>query len=459
MKTAQKKKEPRGICRWIYIFLMGILLLWYLYSIATFKNDYHTPIWVKGGRCAAAVLAVWQGKLWKERSFRLLLAFWALLLLRVCIPMGGSLLGEETVQESLLLGVWLFAACFGLAKVLDREELKRFLIVVLSAWTAGMSVYSAVGIYAAWTDRILYTIGGTGYWCVRAGRLNLVFYATTAASMLCLSSMTVTGLIICAKKTWIRLLLIPALVLMLTAMSLTDTRTARILFSLGTGGLVCAGLMRRMRKTGKSEAACRTAGIIGLAAASAGTLVLLGQVTPLFNTIKLRGGILIRSAAAEAQEGSAVLISSRGIDGLNGREEIWMATLRYLWENPMNLLTGTSVFGAMDGPNSLASMYYPHCHNMLLQTLLESGIPGLMLVCGFAGITLIRGSRLIFAKEKKPRWAVIAAVIVFAMLIGELEECFIVLFRHYTPMQALVFIGMGIMCVYGQKEKNRAVIS
>ena len=458
MKTASKK-DVREICRWVYVFLMGILLLWHLYSIATFKNDYHTPAWVKAGRCAAAVMAVWLGKLWKERGFRFLLAFWMLLFLRVCIPDGGSLLAKETVQESLLLGVWLFAACFGLPKVLGREELKRFLAVILSAWTAGMAAYSAVGIYAAWAGRTVYTIGGTGYWCVRAARLNLVFYATTAASMLCCSAMAATGLTICAKKTRIRLLLIPALVLMLTAMSLTDARTARILFSLGMGGFACAGLIRRLRKAGKSETACRIAGILGLAAVAAGVLFLLGQVTPLFNTIRLCGGALIRSAAAEAQEGTATLISSRGIDGLSGREEIWSATLRYLWEKPMNLLTGTSVYDAMDGPNSLTSIYYPHCHNTLLQVLLESGIPGLLLVCCFAGTVLTRGVRLIFTKEKKPAWAVVTAVVVFAMWVGELEECFIVLLRHYTPTQALVFIGMGIICVYGKKEKDQAVTS
>ena len=457
MKTVQEK-GVREICRWIYIFLMGVLLLWYLYSIATFKNNYHTPGWVKAARCTAAVMAVWLGKLWKERSFRFLLAFWALLLIRVCFPTGGSLLAEETVQESLLLGVWLFAGCFGLPMVLDREELKRFLTVVLSVWTAGMAVYSAVGIYAAWTDRTVYTIGGTGYWCVRESRLNLVFYATTAASVLCLSSMTTVGMIICAKKVRTRLLLIPALALMLTAMSLTDARTARIVFSFGMGGMACAGLIRRLRKDGKSETVCRLTGILGLVVVSVGTLVLLGRVTPLFNMIKVRGGILIRSAAAEAQEGTATLISSRGIDGLTGREEIWGAALQYLWDHPIYLLTGTSLYGAMDGPNGLATLYYyPHCHNTLLQVLLESGIPGLLMAGGFVGITLVRGSRLIFTKEKKPLWALAAAVVVFAMWVGELGECFIVLLRHYTPTQALVFIGMGMICVYGRKEKDRAI--
>jgi len=449
----------REVCRGIYVFLMGILLLWYLYSIATFVNDYHTPGWVKIARCTAAVMAVWLGELWKDRGFRFLAAFWTLLFLRVGIPQYGALLWDEKVQESLLLGVWLFGACFRLPKVMKQEELKKFLLILFSIWMAGMAVYSAVGIYAAWTDSKIYTIGGTGYWNLRDNRLNLVFYFTTAASLLCLSSMIAVGMMCCLKKIWAKILFIPPLILMLVAMSLTDSRTARILFSIGMGGMACVGLVRGLRKAGKKEAACWTAGILGFGITAAGLVVLLGQVTPLFNTIRIRGG-LIPAALAEGEGEQVTLIASRGLSGLTDREEIWGATLQYLKQNPKYLLTGTSIHNAMAGPNSLASIRtYTHCHNILLQTLLESGIPGLALLGGFIITTAGRGIRLICKREekraeKKPLWAILAAVIVFAMWVGEMDECLIVLLRHYTPMQALVFIGMGIVCAYGQREKS-----
>ena len=250
-----EEKENR-LNRWLkfgYVVLMAVCLLWYLYSLATFSNQYRTPLWVTVTRCAAAGLAIWLGKMWKDKGFLILAAYFILILARVWYPNNITRLTDRSVQETLFMGVWLFGACYGLARVLNREELKRFLIVLLFVWTAGMAVYSLIGIYSAWTERYIYTIGGKSKWFVSDGRLNLLFYYNTGASLLCVSGLALVCSMLNTRRKWLLAAGVFALIIMLTAIALTDSRTEKISFSLGLSGMTALAALYALRQSGKTS--------------------------------------------------------------------------------------------------------------------------------------------------------------------------------------------------------------
>ena len=185
-------------------------------------------------------------------------------------------------------------------------------------------------------------------------------------------------------------------------------------------------------------------------------------ITRIFNHLKASGGLPVVTAGAESVQAGTAAIAARGFGTggslLNGREDIWRFIFEYIRENPIILLYGVSIYNPMSGPNEL--LYndqfrtVSHAHNTLIQVLLESGIPGLLMICLFLGILFTRGIRLIRGRCEQPKWIQLLPAAIFAVCLGEMIECFIVLMRPYTPQQALVFIGMGIICAYGRERKT-----
>ena len=456
--TSDARKSIREPLRILYMFLMGFLLLWYLFYIATYSSKLRVPLLIQSLRCVTAVLAIYLGGLWKKKTFWPLAALWLLLLMRVLLP-HRELLADSSLQDSYFLGLWLFTGCFSLAEILTEQQLKRFLLFFASVWTAGMVLYSLAGIYAAWTDQVVRTLAGSGKWLIRSSdnRLNLVFGANTSASMLSISAMAVLILFFCTKKKAAKVLLVLSLLVMLLPMCLTGSRTAMYTFSLALGGM--SGILTVHKLSRRySTAASLAAGIAVLLLVTAVLALILRKVTPLFNQVK-ENGLLVSAANAESTASGAKLLNSRGLTGLNDRDTIWKAILQHLASHPLYFLTGVSMVNPMGGPNLLMTRpdFVPHAHNTLLQTLLVGGIPGLLLVITFLVFIGIRGIRLLRSSPVLPRWLYLIPILVFAVWSGELVECFIILFRATTPMQAILFVCMGIISTYGSKDRLPAL--
>ena len=461
MSSIRREKILEGFQK-AFLCLMGILLLWYLYSTATFNVHYSTPAWVHIARCLTAVMAVCLGKMWKERAFRFLAAFYLFMVIRLCFPHFEGF-ADQGVRESLLLGLWLFTACFGLASVLKREQFAKYITTLAVIWTIGMVLFSLIGLYSAWTRQTIGTIGGGSSWGLygarKSPRLRMVYPVNTSGSMLGISAMIAACLLLQCRKKILKAAWFAALIIILAALSLTDSRTSEVVSSLGIGGMAGITLIRYIRNKYPSQRA--RAFIIGLLSTviiSAFVFLLIRGFRPFFHQNVIRGGLLIRSAGAETGKPTVIqqiLYRNGDISRMlfSGREKFWNAVIVYLKKNPITLLYGTSVYQPMAGPNALFGYEAAHCHNTLLQILLESGIPGLCLMGGFLVTVTARGFRLINRKQVPFAWLCLIPAIVFAAWAGEMVECFIILFRLYTPQQAIVFILMGIICTYGKKEK------
>ena len=140
---------------------------------------------------------------------------------------------------------------------------------------------------------------------------------------------------------------------------------------------------------------------------------------------------------------------------LNGRDLIWFQAGRFLLANPRTLLIGRSIHepmkdtGIMRGQNETE-----HCHNGLLQTTLESGIPGLAImvvflawVCGCA-IRLIRSDRAGTAMSLLP-----AAVL--PLWLGEMAECIARMSNTRAPVFFMLMLLTSYVCAAGSLKQTR----
>lgn len=433
----------------VYAVLMSGLLLGYLAVIAFYKDPtitgetFHFPIYVWILRIITAGMAIRLGELWKDKTFLILAAYLLLKLVRVAIPDMNNLF-TEPVSDTLLTGLWVFTACYGLPRILSKEQLKRFLAVNGSVWTIGMVIYSMLGICAAWTDQWIWTIGkGSGWGIFTDKRLYLVYYVTSSGSILSISAvMALCGAVLAKRKTN-KLLFILAMLPIILALSLTDSRCAQVTLGVGMAAVTGLYLLNKLQHQKKS-----VQWLIALVAAAAVLVIVVISTMKsisLFNQLKVKGLVI---SHAQAEETAGTILSNRGFigdDPLNQRPATWNAVLNVLQANPGYLLCGTSILNPMEPVNASpwVTLQVAHTHCMPLMILLENGIPGLLLMGVFRTLiakrTIPQIKKTGFTLEK----AAIAAAL--SIMAGELIECFTWLHSGQIPTMPFFFITLGIL--------------
>ena len=428
---------------------MGLMPLCYIGILLTYAEPYRQPIWFVIYQCVTAGLAFALGKLWKDKGFWFFAAFLLLLGIRTWVKAPGALF-YLPVSESMVTGVWVATACYGLGRIADEKQIKTLLRIMAAVWTTWVVVYSLIGIYSAWNEIRVYNLVHAGYWDLYAKRLRLIVTVNAGAAVVSFSALVATFAGLSAKKTIVRILYFLSLIPILLALCLTDARTSQITFALGVSGAVYLNYLRgrigneesRTRKWLGQIGAILITGILFI-----GILFVLTKVISVYNHFKVQGSILISSAYAEESGKTVTQILNRGfsLGGLlSGRDEIWKCVIRYMNQNKRVWLFGESLYLPMTGPNQLIGYPMAHCHNTIIQILLVSGIPGLLLIIGFlacVGKQMIRKLR----DNRKQSFIVFICMIILALLPGEIVECFLTFESGNMPMLPAVFISMGII--------------
>ena len=462
------KQQPWTIGRVIFACLMSLLLLGYFAVMATYSDPTTTGrafqfpgyVWIL--RVITGVMAIYLGKLWKDKGFRILAVFLLLKLIRVIAENGDNVF-SEAVSDIMLTGIWVFAACYGMARVFNREQLKRFLNINVAIWTLGMTVSSCMGIYAAWTGKYIYTIGEGAVWGLPwRSRLFLVYFPTVSGSVASLSAvLALCGAIISKRKPG-KILFLLSMFPMIVALSLTDSRCAQVTVSAGiamTAGIfILRALRRRAIEKGKKT---WSAWVISITSAGIMLVILVFicmKTITVFNKVRADGLLIPRAFADEVKR---KVVSNRGYGGdnvLTSRPQIWRAAIEVLKNNPLFLLWGASVRSPMTLVNASKIMTFTasHCHCMPLMILLENGIPGLVLAGAFMFRAATAAFRLVLKAENKRD--VLLVPFVVSILLGELIECFTWLRAGQSPTLPFFFIAMGIIVVAGQKQNQESMI-
>lgn len=427
----------------LYIGLTGFCLLSYLWTLAIGAgiNSLPTVIWL--ARLASVPLAVYLGKLWKNKGFWILSLYTSLFFLRCFIPNPGSVFKAE-VAENILSALWLFTACYGLGRILNEKQLKMFLAVCACIWTAGMIALSCIGIYAAWTGKPVTIFGSSfiGLYISDLVRLHIVYIATTSGSFIGVTVLIITLLLICTSNKAMKIVLVLSLFVSVIALALTDSRTAYISVPAGMGVIVFSVIFHffQTKKTDKWKP-----WVWGMTAMVLTFVILIWcimQITPLFNNLKDKG-MIARAYAEEVKTNTSSVVSTRGFGGhiLSGRMELWSSVIQHIRQNPKVLIIGESKLAPLRSFDN----FYAHCHCLYLQVLLESGIPGLLLFLSFIIYTLYHAIRVI-RTPNLPLWIRLLPALPISLWVGDIAETFTWLRSSQCPMGAIAIISAGIIC-------------
>ena len=481
------------VVRILYAGLICTLMAEYTLRLFFYAEPFWAPAWLWCIRLAATGVGLVRGKTWKDRGFLFLLAFQILILLRLALDDAGRIF-EESVSESLLNLCWCFAGCWSVGRALKREEMIRFLRLLMGMWTVGIVAHSLISIYAAWTGHLIWTIGGGGYWGLAGTldggdyhmmmynaehivgdiRLYTPVYATVGGGLLSVSTVLIVIAAIISRKKIAKILYALAALPVFLAMCLTDTRTGHIMTGVGIGMILFALILFSFRKKqSRHEKTGRQPGMVlpwlaGIAALLVSIVFFIfacSATIRLYNQVRAwaarNPASVISSASAEETETPAaaddgvIVVSNRGYsssDILTMRPQTWANVLRYIRRNPMTLLTGTSIFYPMNGPNAQPETTFlaGHSHCMPLQLLLATGIPGLLLMLCFFVRTAVRAIRIVNSREM-PLWTRLLPAPIVMIIAGECVEC-LTKPAYSWAIRPFLMIFSGLVSALGTKD-------
>ena len=122
---------------------------------------------------------------------------------------------------------------------------------------------------------------------------------------------------------------------------------------------------------------------------------------------------------------------------LSNRLVLWQRAFEYLRNDPRTLLCGLSV----EGERITEVVEDVHCHNLLVQTLLEGGIPGLLLFLALVFCGVFHAFRL-WSQKGIPFWQRLLPLPMFTILLWEMAEC-VSHFSYGHPPMTLLWFFMG----------------
>ena len=427
----------------LFTGLTGFCLLSFLWTLAIGAgiNNMPTVIWI--ARIASVPLAVYLGKLWKNKGFWILALYTLLFFLRCFIPNPNSVFKEE-VAENMLSALWLFTACYGLGRILNEKQLKSFLLLCAFIWTAGMTILNCIGVYAAWTGEPVTIFGSSfiGLYISDLVRLHIVYLATTSGSFIGISLLISVLLLFCTSSNTMRIVLSLSLFVSILALALTDSRTAYISVPAGLGVMVFSAVFHFYQTKNRNKWKPWIWGLIAMILVFIILIWLIMQITPIFNSLK-DNGIIAHAFAEEVKTNTPSVVSTRGFGGhiLSGRMELWSSVVEHIRQNPKILILGESKLSPLRGFDN----FYAHCHCLYLQVLLESGIPGLFLFLSFIFYTLYHAIKVIRTPDL-PLWIRLLPALPISLWVGDIAETFTWLRSSQCPMGAIALISAGIIC-------------
>lgn len=320
------------------------------------------------------------------------------------------------------------------ARTMDDADKKQGLMLVSVVFAVGYGVLAWLSVLAAlYGVQLTLPVLGSE---LGVNPLDLRLYANThpniSACLFLIGLAMAIWLAVHFKRRWVTAAALVLGVGMYIGIALTVSRTAMIQAGVLAAGIVFISAMRLPVKTMWK----RTAVSLLLAAACLAVVFLsFGWTADGFS-------MLAQSVKAQAEE-SAVIVAQRDIVGdlatMTGRTDIYMQILKMISERPMTLLTGMRNSEIVHTLEKYIHNY--HAHNSFLQTLVNMGIPGLLMALWFAVRALWASVRLVFSRRAAFADQVLA-MFLLTLLVGTIPEPY--LFTEYlTACNFPFFLVLG----------------
>lgn len=441
--------KTRTILEWILMLGGWFFFEWLLIDMLKIPGSqllepYFPFVWG-----ALAIVAIALSQSWKQKGNWILYAGFLFIVVR-CI--FGPPEAHDFCYQVISNAVWAFGVCYHLGSALRKENLMRFLRVLIAGWTIQNTVASMLGIYCTLFDKVIYNFSGDNLIWMTAGRLHLLVWCTNAASNLVISVFVAMAGMTISKNKIGRILYIIAMLITICAIPLTGTRTAFMTLGIGMGVFFGGWVMSKINR--KSESLHRGRRVMLKGATAIGALLVVAAVC----TAMIHGGQLFNASKDAIVESGGERVSYRDFTLaprlLSGREEVWEAGIHMLADNPQYLLYGAS-FGehVMAEANTyMQSEPLVHFHNLYIQTLVECGIPGLAMLLGFI-FFFAKAAYKIYTNKQRCAWACTLPLIPIVALVADIVECLTLLQYNYPVLPfMMLFMGVTIRVAAEQQE-------
>lgn len=321
------------------------------------------------------------------------------------VILGEPLLDESYSRLCGLCAAYLLALPF--AGVMRDHVRKRGLLAVAVCYVAVMGVLGWLSIYAAFIGEIVTLPYLDTHIHISYGRLWMNTHPNTSACMLLIAFMLGVWLITRVRSRVVHGLILAALAGMYLGIALTVSRTSMIQLACFVGGIIALGVLHLSIKTKWKR--------IALAVPAAAVCAVL-----VFLSFSLAvDGINSMHALAESPK----LIMERGfldnLPTLTGRTGVYERAIQMLTTQPRLLL-----FGVLD--SEWMEVIRPgiedvHAHNSFLQTVLNYGLPALLLALALVFCAL-RSSLKLILNDKAAFSDQLLAGTLLVLLIGTITE-------------------------------------
>ena len=477
-KEITQRMEKLGLVNPAYAYVLIAAGVTFLYvSFYYFAHDFYEQFLPIPCMLFLGVLHGRKTEL-KNKKLLILPAAMAAWFLVVWLKQGVD--AERVYNIGLFFTVYLFA--FPLASLLRDGEKKNALKIFAGAYLGAAAVLTA-GTVLLILDLVPEYFSWAFYW--DGARLQAFWHPNMTACFLMIGVVFATAFLSDSKSGLVKAGVLALIVMMLGAMTLTNSRTTIIL----TGGYLGACLFFTLIKRGKKwfipgvlavaivvVAFFTVAGQLYQAnynrlarkymqqqAQMAAEYVPEGTAETLHDVIEIADSVPMVPAADEPDVSGVWLPSNSGqgtlkndLGHLNGRTTIWESAFKAIGDDRSILIWGVE----RPGPyvSSYNSFNIPHLHNAWMETLVGMGAMGFLIAVAFTLITAWN-CLMILLKHYENVWKRNVALLALLLMAASLLESYLFYtYTDYHPYNLLFFLCAGYLA-HWQEEENRKMVS
>lgn len=440
VKAAFSKETGLWYAQWLTVLACGLVML---LGLLTYERGHA----IMQGYMAALVFAMvgiclFRGAYREDRVYWLGLAFAAWYALTRALN-GDHYLQYDYNQYRVVCMAATYGLAFPMAAMLNDAEKRRALDRIAAVLTAVLAVIVWTGVIAALQGEIITVPFFKSQFGIMGGRLYVLGQHPniTAAISLCGAFM----LIYLVASHWRPWLLLPAVPLgagFFMALPLADSRTGMVAFLLGVVIVAAVGF-QRLRLPAKWRRIIMIVCLVAIVAVVAAV------------GFDAAVGIVTRTTDGEQVISQRSLLAD--LSTLTGRTGVYAAIFPTFAENPPALLKGFDEAEMVAAVNRHTPMYYFHMHNSYLQTLMLTGLPGLLAALWLTWRLLSATVRVLFVRGCgiTPAQKLLTALPATLFLQGMLEHYLFLDSSHYSILNLLFCLFAGYVIRLGRQVSWR----
>ena len=339
--------------------------------------------------------------------------------------------------------VCAYLLCFPFAAAVGDGKKQWGLNCLMLLFAAVGAVF---GLYAVLlvTRRLPAFLDGYVFW--DGARFGTMGHPNICATVLMISVGITAGCAVKTGKIGLKIPLFLLTALEFWALSLTNSRAAVVLTCVLLGGI----LFCRLRKPGWKGF------LLAFLAAVAAMALLFCVSRSIFSWNNARLTALAQQAQQTGEETGLALNENgslktenrqgtfaKSLKSLNGRTEIWAASMKALRDNPRILLIGTERVGEIISPY-WERMDAQHTHNAWLQALFQLGLPGLLTALALTVLAVWDGVVLLWRNDDLLHTC-IAMVVLCMMGCAVMEPYLFTVNAQFHYFDFLFLLCLGYM--------------